>query len=728
MVVPGGQTYDSPVPPAGTVVHALEVSGGGLQARMSVKSSFTWQAGKLDDGLDLGQARIHVLGRGGQATGGNIEILTIGTLTETDLGMSGGARLTNSGLLSTTGNVRLWWVAGGNPVLSNVGTLSVDLGALVLDDLIVLLEGTLTIAPGAIASLRGSTVPTFMVGKALVRGGGTLEVASGGRLYAADTARVLSGTTLLLGPNGTIADKRAPVLYPGLVTDPGKQQLVVQGPFQWTGGTIEGDVLLSGTAVLNVIGPDNHLHANGTVLLAGSGVVNGSATLQVDQGQLSVSGDLLLQSPLVIDRGRGWSLDIRGKLRIGGPATVKLGDFPLDNRGVITVEEGTLHLAQLASPLTQHSTGSLSLAPGTTVRVEQQLRIDGSVTGSGRIQGDLAPLGTLRPGNAAQRGTLDIDGSLQLDAKSTTRLALQGPADYSRVHVTGQVFAAGTLRVEAPGYVPAAADRYDIVTGGAGTLTAGRYARVQLPAAVNDRYLRLTYDGANVVLKTAVSVPGFDLKDPPPLADLAAWVAASPYRWVGYYLKAPCHSASWMGKRAFLTGLGLGVGIFYVGQQTAGASPCIHHDTTAGHGRIDAADAIASCASEGFAPGSWIYLDVEVNPAGAPEAGMLAYVRSWVESLLQDGTFNPGLYVHHRELAALDAVVTSAFQAAGRPDRARYWCVGGPPTSALTDPPARCGVPEATVWQQRNNFDESFGGHTLHIDRSVCVLPDPSTP
>ena len=37
---------------------------------------------------------------------------------------------------------------------------------------------------------------------------------------------------------------------------------------------------------------------------------------------LQVEGDLLLQSPLEIADGKGWTLDVRGTLRIAGAETV----------------------------------------------------------------------------------------------------------------------------------------------------------------------------------------------------------------------------------------------------------------------------------------------------------------------------------------------------------------------------------------------------------------------
>src|SRR2546423_14332691 len=56
---------------------------------------------------------------------------------------------------------------------------------------------------------------------------------------------------------------------------------------------------------------------------------------------------------------------------------------------------------------------------------------------------------------------------------------------------------------------------------------------------------------------------------------MRAWLTADkPYRWVGYYLSAPCHSdSSWEGKRQTLSEMGWGMAVIYVGQQTWGKTP-----------------------------------------------------------------------------------------------------------------------------------------------------------
>ncbi|HEX6589816.1 MAG TPA: hypothetical protein VF039_12405, partial [Longimicrobiales bacterium] len=52
-------------------------------------------------------------------------------------------------------------------------------------------------------------------------------------------------------------------------------------------------------------------------------------------------------------------------------------------------------------------------------------------------------------------------------------------------------------------------------------------------------------------------VPGFDTRDYPGDGVMARWRETSPYRWVGYYLQAPCYTGTtWIGKRVPLEQMG----------------------------------------------------------------------------------------------------------------------------------------------------------------------------
>ena len=156
---------------------------------------------------------------------------------------------------------------------------------------------------------------------------------------------------------------------------------------------------------------------------------------------------------------------------------------------------------------------------------------------------------------------------------------------------------------------------------------------------------------------------GFDTHTYPGTAVMKAWkeTPGSPYKWVGYYLPSPCHDdKSWVGKRDTLQQMGWGVAIVYVGQQTWGRTP--RHITTAERdalrkkndcsadlisaeeGILNADDATARAAAEGFSPGAVVFLDLERMQTIPPE--MRDYYRAWASRMLANGKYKPGIYTH----------------------------------------------------------------------------------
>jgi len=231
--------------------------------------------------------------------------------------------------------------------------------------------------------------------------------------------------------------------------------------------------------------------------------------------------------------------------------------------------------------------------------------------------------------------------------------------------------------------------------------------------------------------------PGFDAQVYPGEAAMRAWRQASPYRWVGYYLPAPCHrDTSWSGARAALEGMGWGIAILYVGQQAfEGAPP---PDTTSGRpivcsrmlltperGRADAQDAVARARGEGFAAGSVIFLDVE-RTRTVPDS-LLAYHDAWTGEVLRDGAYVPGTYAHQANAAQLFAAARAAFERAGRTDSPPFWVSGGSGFS-LDQPPYAAGLPYARVWQGVLDADRTWGDVHLRVDENVADRPSPSAP
>ena len=241
--------------------------------------------------------------------------------------------------------------------------------------------------------------------------------------------------------------------------------------------------------------------------------------------------------------------------------------------------------------------------------------------------------------------------------------------------------------------------------------------------------------------------PGFDAAVYPGDATMQRWRAASPYRWVGYYLPAPCHrDATWAGTRARLERMGWGIAVLYVGQQawegvpdraatdsTGAARPIICSRTllTAQQGRMDADDAIAKAAADGFSRGSVIYLDIE--PVSAVSQPMKEYFRAWTRRMLEDGRFRPGLYAHQRNVAEIHADMRAMHadlrgSAAAAQSAIPVWVAAPSTTFSVVQAPRELGLDIANIWQGRVDVDESWGGVSLRIDANVASTPSPSAP
>jgi hypothetical protein len=259
----------------------------------------------------------------------------------------------------------------------------------------------------------------------------------------------------------------------------------------------------------------------------------------------------------------------------------------------------------------------------------------------------------------------------------------------------------------------------------------------------------------------AGSHPGFDTSLYPGDPAMAAWrTPSSPYDWVGYYLQAPCHrDPSWMGKRAKLTSLGWGLAVLYVGQQTFDGVPIIELESrtmlsasslarsrvvdptvredalhqvtcsrtllTTEQGTTDAIDAVTKTAAEGFANGTTIFLDIEhmdVIPAS-----MEAYYRAWVQQVLADRRFRPGIYVHRANADAIHAGVVQAYADMHASGSAQFWLTGASGFD-LSRTPRESGFEYANVWQGIYEVDQTWNGATINIDVDVADRPSPSGP
>jgi hypothetical protein len=226
---------------------------------------------------------------------------------------------------------------------------------------------------------------------------------------------------------------------------------------------------------------------------------------------------------------------------------------------------------------------------------------------------------------------------------------------------------------------------------------------------------------------------------------MAAWKAApgAPYRWVGYYLPAPCHrDRSWSGKRPTLVEMGWGLAVVYVGQQTwgrtprrisakrtaalvASSKPCNADLVTAERGRADGDDAIAATEHEGFPAQSIVFLDIE-RMEKMPEA-MRAYYRAWTRRLLEDGRYRPGVYVHAHNAQTVYDDVKAEFLAAGLEEEPRIWVASGRGWEE-GKAPQDVGFAFAGVWQGMIDVARTVADIELALDVNVSSWSSPSDP
>jgi hypothetical protein len=294
-------------------------------------------------------------------------------------------------------------------------------------------------------------------------------------------------------------------------------------------------------------------------------------------------------------------------------------------------------------------------------------------------------------------------------------------------------------------------------------------ASIEAPRLAHEPQRGVTAELTGAVKKIAASVSGshvgFDTNIYPGDRAMTAWRDAGEYEWVGYYLDAPCHSdVSWNGKRKRLVDTGWGLAVIYVGQQTWGksykpvttttkvrvpvrkksgkrsyvtrtmkrtstipvatsADGCSASFVNAAQGRIDARDAIATTAREGFAAGTVVFLDVEYMTS-VPQR-MREYYRAWTRAVLTDGRYRPGVYAHTRNAAAIYDDIAEEFVLAGAKGEPPFWIAGtgGFSTDAT---PTDVGHKFASAWQGLLDVVRTHNGVKLPIDISVSSMASPS--
>ncbi|MEO5818550.1 MAG: glycoside hydrolase domain-containing protein [Gemmatimonadaceae bacterium] len=266
---------------------------------------------------------------------------------------------------------------------------------------------------------------------------------------------------------------------------------------------------------------------------------------------------------------------------------------------------------------------------------------------------------------------------------------------------------------------------------------------------------------------------GFDTGTYPGDKAMLAWrTGGAPYEWTGYYLPSPCHpDEGWSGKREALTSMGYGLAVIYVGQQTWGRMPGAPHlvpvqtshrvkarvgngskrrtvwktvmrtvmrrapapapDATCNadfvspaRGVRDGVDAIARTSQDGFANGTTIFLDLERMDV-LPQV-MREYYKTWVRTVLDDGRYRPGIYVHTFNANVVYSDVKSVYRSVGEKHEPPFW-VAKSAGFDITKLPSEVGHAFAAVWQGVLDVEQTWNGHKIPIDVNVSASKNPSS-
>lgn len=217
---------------------------------------------------------------------------------------------------------------------------------------------------------------------------------------------------------------------------------------------------------------------------------------------------------------------------------------------------------------------------------------------------------------------------------------------------------------------------------------------------------------------------GFDRSDYPGDAVMAWLKANTNLVWCGYYFGvAPSHSGtSWMGKRSQLVAAGWGIAPLYVGEQVI---PPGSENPSADKGTIDGNEAAQFMTSEGFAPGSCVFLDLE---DGSLPQRLSDYTTTWIQAVAAGG-FQPGVYCSHAIADQVNALAPNLNIWAFKVPTTAAHDSAGPPFRE--DDPSGSGFAQAVAWQLDQNGTIQVPpapGGKLVADLDSAASPDPGAP
>jgi hypothetical protein len=415
-------------------------------SKLTVTGNLDWKQGSLDNagGTDIASgAALNVLPGGSMST----TLTNYGTANwpagAGSIQLQGSAaRFHNVGTMNVANHAQFIYGAGR---FDNDGTLTAQAGPGTANCLAALNNAGLVSVPSG-ATLQVQNVSVVNTGTVNVDGeldfyGGATYALNSGTSVTGHGLIVVSGgnTTLQINtavtmPNLTMTNSYVNAAGPGGLTvtctfsmpagfagGSGQITLPAGATFNWTGGTIVGQITVQSGATLAISGPDGKVFSGGTLNLAGSGTWTDAGALYFngtgDAFNITSTGTFAVQTDAPI-QSAGGPINNAGLFTKDSPVGTgtTTEDPVLNNTGRVMVHSGTLQLTRGGAA---NNNATFDTAPGASLVFSgggYDLNNGTQFIDAGAVQvtgATLSVLGSvIAPNFALDSGTVTGSGSL----------------------------------------------------------------------------------------------------------------------------------------------------------------------------------------------------------------------------------------------------------------------------------------------------------------------------
>ena len=430
-----------------TGVASLTLSGGTLggAGNLAVNGPFTWSGGTIQTTVTLSGAS------------------SLNSVATHGMNLSTGGLLINAGTLTWSGSDKNLWFNTGT--LTNLALGTIIIAADISSD------GGSTLGNAGLVTKTG-TFGTTTLSAAFVNTG-TVNVQSGtlnwlNGVSAGGTYEVSANATLQLDGvtsfNSASSETGAGMVLMSAGTLEGPGSFTVNGPFTWSGGTIQTTVTLNGASSLNSVATHGmNLSTGGLLINAGTLTWSGSdKNLWFNTGTLTnlALGTIIIAADISSDGGSTLgNAGLVTKTSSIGTSTIT-AFFVNASNATVQVQSGTLNLnggGAEAGTVTNASGATLKFGGGTHAVVAGfsatgpgNLGISAGTVDFSNAAGSAVPNLALTGGTLGGAGNLAVNGPFTWSGGTIqTTVTLSGASSLNSVATHGMNLSTGGLLINA---------------------------------------------------------------------------------------------------------------------------------------------------------------------------------------------------------------------------------------------------------------------------------------